>query len=348
MPEAVTTSAPQATTQTNQTIETKPSNMTQAPVEAQPGKDGGKPVKESDNKETSQKRKIVVDKQEFELTDEQLIRFAQKGAYADKELMARAKERKELQSLKSELLQQQQRLEEFWGAFENDPFGTIRKHVKNQDVLRSQVEPWVLEQYEYDHMDPKEKAALEAKKEAERYKQELENIKKSQEEQAFNQAQEEQRQIFEQLIIKGLQAGGIAKTPKTVGAFANYLSQAIEAGHEINEDMMGRIANAIKEDTIVDNRELLHSYLQQAKAMEAAKDDTGLIALGKEISSIYGEELVKIIRKTDLAGLRAGQPSVPKVETVDTPKATAPKPKSQYIDWDTYRAMTPEQRAKLG
>ena len=287
----------------------------------------------------SSKKKLIVDKKEIEVDDEQLIRFAQKGAAAEKRLFELSKERKQVEAREQTITQKEQQLDAIFKALQDDPVSVLKKLLGDKSKVREKVEPFLAEEIKYEQMDPRERAFLEEKSRRETLEAQIKEREESDKQKEFETHKNRAADEFQKIIIHAMDKGGLPKTPRHIKAFASYMQKAIDKDQPINEETVGRIANLVREDNIDDIRELVGGYAEQAKKAEEAKDFPTLVKLGNEIVDILGETTVNLIRRADLAKLKASQPQVPK-QTFETPRAQQPAPKKGYMNMDEWKEWT--------
>lgn len=305
-----------------------------------PQKDSKKEVSNEEGEEsdkTTKKYKIVVDKKEYEVDEETYQRFAQKGAAADKRLSELSKERKEFEARAQTLSQREEQINAFLARFQEDPLGVLEQLTGDRQKVFEKAKPYLQKQMEYENMDPKDRAILEERQKREAYEAKLAQREKEDEEREVEAKKSEYKKQFETVIIHAMDANGLPKTPKAVKAFAGYLQMAINKNTPITEELMTSIANSVIEDDTQGIREATQQYSEEAKRLEEAKDTEGLLKLGKLVSQIYGEPMLNLLRRVDLARIRAGQPQVPK-KAIETPKTTqSSQPSKKYKSYDDVR-----------
>lgn len=167
---------------------------------------------------------------------------------------------------------------------------------------------------------PEMRARLE---EAQRLKEKNAELENRQQESARQQQQREQQAQVAKIRAEVLEVGGAAlvkagftKNPpaSVINRLGAYMAEALDAGEELGDVPPEIIAEGIKRDMQEEHRMLVDSYVK-------AGDGAGLVAW-------LGEDVVKVLRKFDLARLRgaaAGQPA-PSQPTngIGRPRETTP------------------------
>lgn len=293
------------------------------------------------------KKKYVVDKKEYELEldDETTDRFIQKGLAADKRLMEIASERKQLEQLASQIHEQRAQLQSFFELLQGGDEQAAEQmllQAMGPERFAAVAKKHLLTQYEYDQLSPEARRAYDAERRAEQLQAQIQQREAMEQEARVKELQSTSAKEFEGMIIKALESNVIPRNERSIAHFVDYMKKYVERDLPIDETAMERIASQVKEDNIVTIRGMVQGFVEQAKAAKEAKDNNKLIRIGEELTGLFGEDIIDILRRSDLAKLRASQPELPK-QILETPKVdTMPKKHQGYMSEDEWA----EQRRK--
>lgn len=201
-----TTAAPAATTNTppvqNNVGETNKVNTT---------------VTEQPTAAEIRKLKLKIEGQELELPEDEVIKLAQKGKYADKQLQSASQARKQA--------------EELIRLLKTDPMAALQHEALGLDVKKI-ISDYVNKQATDARLTPEQKELRDLRK----MKQEQEeNARKSQEtarEQEINERAGVIQQEIESEITEVLSTSGLPKTNYTVQRIAHYMKLALTKGYK--------------------------------------------------------------------------------------------------------------------
>ena len=208
------------------------------------------------------KFKLIVDGQDLELDEENVVKYAQKGAKADKELREVAQARKQLEEALSLLQQDPRQVLEALGL----PVNELAKQ-------------WVNEEIEKQLMDPKERELLEAKKQLEQYEKEKLTIAEQQKEQEIQKVAQYIEQKITNLTQEALRATGLPVSGTLIKQTAALIQEAFQAGIPIEEIDHNALAQMVKEEN-----------LNLLKSLTADVDEEAIVDL-------FGEELALKINR---------------------------------------------------
>ena len=208
------------------------------------------------------KFKLIVDGQDLELDEENVVKYAQKGAKADKELREVAQARKQLEEALSLLQQDPRQVLEALGL----PVNELAKQ-------------WVNEEIEKQLMDPKERELLEAKKQLEQYEKEKLTIAEQQKEQEIQKVAQYIEQKITNLTQEALKATGLPVSGTLIKQTAALIQEAFQAGIPIEEIDHNALAQMVKEEN-----------LNLLKSLTSDVDEEAIVDL-------FGEELALKINR---------------------------------------------------
>lgn len=253
----------------------------------------------------AKRKKYVVDgaEHEIDLADEKALDvLIQKGLGADKRFKEASRWRQE-----SEMLVDLMRTR---------PMALLEKAAQlgGQDT-RKMVEEWLWENHiKLEQMSPEQKTAHEQTKELER----LRDDKKKQEEavraKEFETAKAQYRTHFERDIMTALDAGGLPKTPRTVGRIAHYIAQGLKAKVRLSAN---DVLPLVRQDYETEWRDLVGA------------------TNGETLAKLIGDENLKKLREHDLAKLKAqgALPAGGGTPPGQPPAPAAPKERLRPDDW---------------
>lgn len=273
------------------------------------------------------KKKFVVDKKEveLELDDETTDRYIQKALAADKRIEAAAKERRELEGMASQIQQQRAQLQQLFQTLQGGDEETAQQmliQAMGPERFAAISKKYLLTQYEYDQLSPEARRAYDAERRAVAAEEQLQQRQRTDEEMKINELKSQNSKEFEGMIIKAIETNMIPKSERAIGHFVDYMKKFVERDIPIDEQAMTRIASAVKEDNIITIRGLVSGFTEEAKKALASKDQQKLVKIGEELTSLFGDEIISLIRRSDLAKLRSSQPELPK-QIFETPRVDA-------------------------
>lgn len=258
-------------------------------------------------------KKVKIDGREELVDEDELIRSYSKSKAAE----AKFREAAELDK----------QIKAFTEAFEKDPLSVLKN--KNLPIDRKALgERLLLESLEEEMMDPRDRKLkeYEAKlSEAEKAQKQIEEQRKAYE---FEQKKELKRQEISGVIQKALEMTPLSKEPETAGLamrdMAMMMRIAADRGLQVSPEEMAAQVN-----------------LKYQKSMYSLANTLE----GEDLIGFLGEEVVKKIRKADLARLKAN------TQQTQTHKDENWDPESQARSSKERRTMTPyearEQARKM-
>lgn len=227
------------------------------------------------------KRKYKVDGQDFEVEESKLDELVQKGLGADKRFKEAAKYREQAEML-VDLLGKK-------------PMALLEKAAKeNGTDLRKMLEDYLWENFfKLEGMKPEERQAEENRRKLAELEAEKKERQTAEERARTQKLQEHYRGEFERDIMSALDAGGIPRTPRTVGRMAYYMAEGLKQGVKLSAK---DVAPLVQEDYQSDFRDMF------------GKATPDLLA------KILGDEGLKKLRDFEMARLGAqggGNPPPP-------------------------------------
>lgn len=311
-----------------------PSKTAKVPKDAQVATKGEE--ESAPEPKESSLRRIKVDGKEYELNEEQLLRFAQKGAAADKRFVDIAKERKAMEAMQETLSQKAEQIESFLQQLEENPIPFLTKKFGPQKA-REIMEPFLAEQVREEMMPEGERRVLEAERRAQEAEQRWQKHEEQQRLQAEEAEANNYAEHYQRTIIQALETTGLPKNEQTVAEMAQYMKRAIAKGYDYTPE---QIANLVKEDNTIRIGAFAEPYVTQAEAAKKSGDTKSLIGLLEQVEGLFGRGFINVVRWGDLARLRSHQPAAPK-PILETPRNTSDekkrKPYMSEEEWESER-----------
>lgn len=159
------------------------------------------------------KKKVKVNGKEKDASLADLIRYAQKEMSADERMMRASEIEK--------------RYDTMVNLLKTNPIGLLEKIGLNVDDLAKQR---VLERYQYEQMSPEQRQALEAKREAEEYKERFLQMEKERLQKIEADNTEKRVQHWQKSIVTALQKSGLPPEPLVASLTANFVRAQRKAG----------------------------------------------------------------------------------------------------------------------
>lgn len=230
------------------------------------------------------KYKLKVDgaEQELELGDDEVSVRLQKAMAAEKRMQEAAELRKKAQSL----------------------FDTLKKDPKSalKDLgvdIRKQIEDELIAEYQAQQLPEHERAIMDAKKEAEKYKSEVEAFKAEQQRVVQEQLEARVAQETEAEFLSALERSSLPKNRHTLRMMAEVAMDNLEHGIELTAD---QLASEVADRAKGLNRNIV----------------TGL--KGDQLISYLGEDVVKEILRHSVEKARGAKPFTPPEPAKAQPK----------------------------
>lgn len=228
--------------------------------------------KDKEFKPTGELHTIKVDQKEIQLTTEQLIERAQKGAAAEKRMAEAAKLKKQVSNVLHWL--------------KKDPMKVLLDPAlgyKEEDV-RNMVEKWLYEKVKYESMSDEEKEAFDNKKELKRLKEKEEIDEKTKTDQELEKLTGQYKEHYEQKIIEGMEASGLPKNAYVAGRVAYYMLEGLKRKMKLEPS---DAAALVKEE--------LRSHL--GHFLNETSDDQLLEFLGDDVAKKVSKHQVKKLKE---------------------------------------------------
>lgn len=232
--------------------------------------------------EAIRKMKLKVNGKDVELDEPEVIRRAQLASAADEKFREAAQTRRQM--------------EEFMAELQSNPLAVLT-HPELGINFRELAETYLAGEFQRELMDPKDRELQDLrsfKEKQEAQLQEAELMKQQQAQQAhMQQLQQKAAREYDQQITDVLRQSNLPKTPGTIKRVAEVMYNALEKGYEIDVN------------TAVDM--VRESYSTDLQSLVGGMEGEGLV-------KFFGEELLKKIRKHDLAQLKARSQPQPAAE----------------------------------
>lgn len=223
-----------------------------------------------------------------------------------------------------EAAEHRKQVEDFMEAFQKDPLSILRD--KRIPIDRKSLgEKLLLETLEEEMMSPQERELREVKAKLGDFESKEESLKREAEERQTEQRKEIRRQEISQLFSKAMEATPLSKDPETAAMamrdMAMMMRAAKERGIEVSAEELAK-----------------HAETKYQKAMYALANQLE----GEDLIGFLGEDVIKKIRKADLARLKSNnqQTQSHKQEDWDAPKSNGTKkPMDAYAAREHARKM---------
>lgn len=223
-----------------------------------------------------------------------------------------------------EAAEYRKQLDQFMEAFQKDPLSILKD--KRLPINRKELgEKLLLETLEEEMLSPAEREARELKAKLSEYETKEQAAKRQAEEARNEQQKEIKRQEISQLFAKAMDSTPLSKDPETAAMamrdMAMMMRAAKERGIEVSAEDLAK-----------------HAETKYQKAMYSLANTLE----GEDLISFLGEDVIKKIRKADLARLKANSPQT---QSYKQDSWDAPQSKGSKKPMDAYAAR--EQARKL-
>lgn len=290
-----------------------------------------------------QKEKLKVGEEEFELDQEQLKRFAQKGIFYDKKGIDISKKERQIQEWQAQKTQDDKHKQEFFTSLGENP-GQVLEGIFGPQIFEK-MKPWAAQkvQKEMEYEQNPQLAAIDR----ERQGREAAEARAAQYEQQIRQQQVTEQasqleQQYSQTIMQALQEQGIPRTDFTAAEMASHMDRAASRNMQYTPQQLAQI---VREDNATRIKSMTDAYVSQINEARKSNDLDTIVNTGGKIVEMFGEPLMYAVAKYHLAKLQKGQPQQPKT-ILDTPKTQAqPERKGwgkngrQYMSEDEFADM---------
>jgi hypothetical protein len=292
-------------------IDSEASNSDSEPSEpkAEP-KAKATPEKAPEAKPAAPKPDPIFEFDGRKLTQAEIKRELEKARGADAKFREAAEHRKQV--------------EDFMEAFQKDPL-SILKDKRIPIDRKSLGEKLLLETLEEEMLSPAEREARELKSKLSEYESKEQAAKRQAEEAQNEQKKEIKRQEISQLFSKAMEQTPLSKDPETAAMamrdMAMMMRAAKERGIEVSAEELAK-----------------HAETKYQKAMYALANTLE----GEDLIGFLGEDVIKKIRKADLARLKSNnqQTQSHKQEDWEAPKSNGTKkPMDAYAAREHARKM---------
>lgn len=283
---STTTSTPSASPSPSASSSPSPSSSSPSPSSSSPapasgsaptaqGAQGDVPAAagtSAEVKEQIRKLKLKVNGKEVEMDEPEVLRRAQLAEAADQKFQEAAKTRKQM--------------EEFVRQLKSDPLSILTNPELGID-FKGLAEQYLGQELQRELMTP-EQRELEELREFRRAQEEAAEQARQQEmtasqQREFQALQQRAAKEYDEKITEVLQQSNLPKTPRTVKRVAEMLYNAMEKGYELD---INTAVDMVRGDFSTDLTELVGGL-----------DGEGIV-------KFFGEDVVKKLRKHDLAQLR--------------------------------------------
>lgn len=297
---APASTAPQGATSTN--AAPTPSGQSQTQALADKGTNAANQAQQqlAEAKKEAERRKyrLKVDgaERELELTDADITARLQKALAAEKRM--------------AEAAQLKKGIEQFNQLLETDFDGAVKALGKDPQTLMAKLEQRLAEQYMAEKLkqeNPTQYEALQAKKQLEEYKAQVEAYQRTEQERVLRERSAKEEARLTQHFVQTLEEGGLPKNRRTVGMMAEVMSAAVRGGYELTPQQMaaevrdriaedaGFVLRDLRGDSLIQFlgdavvKEVLAHSIKKAKAGQTPPAENKIQGLKKEAPSAPGE-----------------------------------------------------------
>ena len=276
------TSSPEPTTsETPETTEPKETAVS-------PREEKIEPTENTDNTPNEEKPKKAIPRMikvgEETVSEEELVKSYGKNKGADAKFREAAEARKSVDAFMEQL--------------QADPMAVLNDKRIPLD-RRKLAEEWLAQELEAELEDPRDRKLREYEardqQELERAQQEEMTAKEQQEQAEFQKTVEKRKTEIQETLSKAMEATSLSKHPETAAStlreMALYMRAASEAGAEVSPEAL-----------------VQHVEGKRFKEMYSVAQDLE----GEDLISFLGDDVVKKIRKADLARLKGSTKPQPK------------------------------------
>jgi hypothetical protein len=226
-----------------------------------------------------------------------------------------------------EAAEQRKHMEAFLEQFQRDPLSVL-KDKRLSINQRELAEKMLLESLEEEMLTPEQRKLREYEGKLKEFESKEQQIKREAEEREAEQRKELKRQEIGQLFAKAMESTPLSKDPETAAMamrdMAMMLRVAKERGLEVGAEELAK-----------------HAEAKYQKAMYSLANTLE----GEDLISFLGEEVVKKIRKADLARLKANNQPMQSHKDEDW---EAPKAKQDKGRLDPYAAREHARKLLFG
>lgn len=253
------------------------------------------------------RKQFKVNGEVMDMSEEEADRFAQMGLGAHKKFQEAATLRKEASAIMD--------------RFEKDPKGALRELKSKNPKLREALEEILWEDIQEQQMSPEQKKQRERDERLKKYEEKEEDDKVSAQKAEDQQLQDRYQKEYTESFSAAIQKVGLPNTPQALARLANYMSQALEAGMDLD---------AADAATLVRN-----DYMAELKALVGSHADP---------ASLLGEEITGKLRKSDLAKIRSPQAA----RATENAPREAKAPEDKHISSEDFKEAIRKKLENMG
>jgi GGDEF domain-containing protein len=246
------------------------------------------------------KFKLKVDKQEYELGEDDALKFAQLGLASEKRFQEAAQMRKQA--------------EQFITMLKQDPASVLSNPAIGVN-LREFAEKYLLGEIQKETLTPEQRKIQEQETQLKQYEEERKQQEQQRQQQEYQQLQAHYEQTFDNQITSALSTSGLPKTPATVKRMTHYMELALRNGLDLEPQ---NVVELVRQD-----------YVNEVQSLFGQSEGDALLQL-------LGDGVANKIRKADLARLKMSTPTTAAPSTPAAAKEDAapsePKPMNVY-EW---------------
>ena len=258
---------------------TQVAEETQAPAEEIEGEETEQNAEAAPPEESGPRMFTVKEGgEEFEVTEEELLRGFQRGRASTRKFEAAAKQRKEIEQL--------------LGAMRNPK--TLPKVLKQLGVDPDEfAESYVQQRLAEESMPEEERRAKQLAREREEFERQRKEFQEKQDQLKLTAAQKREMEAYEAEFTRVLDTSGLPATQDTIAGIATVMKRALEAGEDLSAD-----------DAAAIYREQIESNTQSiVRSMSPS-----------QLERLLGQEALDKLRKHDVGRVRTAQATRPKAK----------------------------------
>jgi hypothetical protein len=218
-----------------------------------------------------------------------------------------------------EAAEAKKQVEAFMERFQQDPLAVL-KDKRLPINQRELAEKMLLASLEEEMLSPAEREARDLKAKLQEYETKEQAAAREREERETEQRREIKRQEISQMFAKAMESTPLSKDPETAAMamrdMAMMLRAAKERGIEVSAEELA-----------------LHAQNKYQKAMYSLANQLE----GEDLIGFLGEDVIKKIRKADLARLKANNQQTQSHKSDDWSKQDAAPRSNKHIDPRTAR-----------
>lgn len=304
------------------------------------------PKVEEKPKEPAAKRKLVVDKEEIELDEDQITRWAQKGIALEKKSYSIAKSDKEVKATQAAVAKREAELAETYEALKTGSFEVLEElhgPEKARELAEAYLRPKIEKEIQLSEMSPQDRKVYDAEQRARAAEERAAKIESTQQQEKMTAEEAQWSKHYQKVIIDTLKEGGVPQTDYTAAEVAAWIRRG--KAHKIEYNPQ-QLAQLVKEDNILRVGALTKNYVDQIAESRKTNNVDGINSAGEALVELLGEPVMYAIAKYYVTKKVSEQPSMPK-KIIDTAKTTQNDQPRKRMTEDEYKAEIKRRAAAI-